>query len=75
MQVLLYQLLYISNPTEPLPIVIKKFDKSFSHLLFDKKDPMPILWVLIKFYGYFFDESDISNAEHYSSLIKQLETF
>lgn len=76
MQVLLYQLLYISSPADPLPKVIKDFDKSFGDILFPaEKGPLPILWVLIKFYGYFFEEEDVNNVGRVNAVSEQIETF
>ena len=52
MQVLLYQLLLSSDPTLPLTKVIQAFDAYSPDLV---KQQTPILWLLIRFYGYFFD--------------------
>jgi hypothetical protein len=68
MQVLLYQLLLSSDPTWPLTKVIQAFD-AYSPAL-----QTPILWLLIRFYGYFFDQdlgTDTSQAVQ--SVVDQLE--
>jgi hypothetical protein len=52
MQVLIYQLLLSSEATLPLTKVIQAFDAYSPALI---KHQTPILWLLIKFYGYFFD--------------------
>lgn len=52
MQVLIYQLLLSSDPAAPLTKVIQAFDVYTPALI---KQHTPILWLLIKFYGYFFD--------------------
>ena len=52
MQVLLYQLLLSSEPTWPLTKVIQAFDAYSPDPV---KQQTPILWLLIRFYGYFFD--------------------
>ena len=77
MQVLLYQLLLSSDPTWPLTKVIQAFDAYSPALL---KQQTPILWLLIRFYGYFFDQdlgTDTSQAVQavVDQLEEQLESF
>jgi hypothetical protein len=71
MQVLLYQLLLSSDPTWPLTKVIQAFDAYSPALL---KQQTPILWLLIRFYGYFFDQDlGTDTSQPVQAVVDQLE--
>jgi hypothetical protein len=71
MQVLIYQLLLSSDPAEPLTKVIQAFDAYTPALI---KNQTPILWLLIKFYGYFFDQDlGNNNSQAIQAIVEELE--
>ena len=71
MQVLIYQLLLSSEATLPLTKVIQAFDTYSPALI---KQQTPILWLLIKLYGYFFDQDlGANNSQSIQTVVEELE--